>query len=112
MAILVGVGCLPSRAAAECGDYVHIAKQTPANAEQSAPMPKPPCDGPNCSQRPATPVLPVSVPISEVEVSKQFTQALASDLHASDVRGFYFVQVQLSLPDPIPTSIFHPPRSI
>ncbi|MBX9585406.1 MAG: hypothetical protein K2X87_34295 [Gemmataceae bacterium] len=49
------VASSPGRAAAECGDYVRIARVVPAeHPPADGPAPKP-CDGPGCSGRPPRP---------------------------------------------------------
>lgn len=107
LAILVAAGLSPSRASADCGDYVHIVKK------DSAPepiLPKP-CDGPTCSQRPLPPIAPLTVPPGGFDYSKPFVELLSvKEVEGSDSDRISILE-QLAIPDPNPTSIFHPPRS-
>jgi hypothetical protein len=107
MAILAAIAFSPNRAAAECGDYVHIGQTGPDGLK----LPVKPCDGPHCSQKPATPAIPLTLPTTESEGAKTIAALAAADGDGVS-RGQVIVQRAVLLPDPIPTSIFHPPRSV
>lgn len=107
MAVLAAVTFSPSRAAAECGDYVHIVK----NDSTPQPILPKPCDGPTCSQRPLPPIAPLSVPSSSFEIAKPFVEILSASGQGDSGANRLSILEQLVIPDPNPTSIFHPPRS-
>ena len=109
VAILVAAACSPSRAAAECGDYVHLSKDA-SDTGTSTPVGHRPCDDPNCSGKPATPAAPISVPVNDSEGSKEFAARAGGDADPNDTRETFTRQVSLNLPDPILAAIFHPPR--
>lgn len=107
IAILVVAACSPSRAVAECGDYVHIVKNVPETGSQA---PQAPCEGPNCSSKPATPTAPLTAPVNDSESAKQITSRSGCDADLDDNRERITRQHLSDLPDPILASIFHPPR--
>jgi hypothetical protein len=111
LAVLAAMALCPSRSQAACGDYVHIEK---ANAGDTgkAPTPKPPCDGPNCSNRQAPPAAPMSIPVTETEVSKPLAKLMEAFDPSDAIRIRLLTRTSFTLPEPAPTSIFHPPRSV
>jgi hypothetical protein len=118
-ALLLAAGvCLsPQRAAAECGDYVHILNApaastqhaTPGTPETPAPA-APPCQGPNCSGAPVRhapppgPVTPAGPQAKEVVQSLDPVAATDGPRSTFD-RGFTSAR-----PVHRPSSVFHPPR--
>jgi hypothetical protein len=121
----VGMLFAPSRANADCGDYVTILKhgkdshqgqaildfESPSQYEfnQTTPI-KAPCHGPNCSGVPGRKFPPLA-PVTQVNVRlKELTHSvILSDPYATP--GFMLAR-DCSSPDPIDqvSSIFHPPR--
>ncbi|MBX9623264.1 MAG: hypothetical protein K2X82_05580, partial [Gemmataceae bacterium] len=96
------------RAAAECGDYVHVANQ-PTAGELPHPAPKP-CDGPSCSGSPATPVLPVTAPTGESSRGHEWA-ATAEPVAPTAANGHgRLVPADAAVPAHVPQPIFHPPR--
>src|SRR5688572_24240956 len=111
VAVLAAAACSPSRAAAECGDYVHIATDTPDTTKPQPLLPRQPCDGPSCSQRKLPPIAPLTAPSTGVPVLKSFAEMLPLGDTSEARHGCFAIQESLTLPDPFPSSIFHPPRS-
>ena len=112
IAVLVVAALSPSRAAAECGDYVLVLKNgSGESGTQTQHSPLKPCDGPNCSSKPGTPTAPLTVPVNDTESSKQFASGSGSDSDSTDSKKLFARQLLLNLPAPLPSSIFHPPRA-
>lgn len=111
VAILVVIACAPGQAKAECGDYVHIIKDAPAEAGKTVPLQKAPCNGPNCSGKPATPPAPLTAPVTESEVSEPFADASRNGDDSNHAREMLSRDLAVILPSTIPSSIFHPPRA-
>ena len=111
IAILAAMAFSPSRAAAECGDYVHIEKKTTTDADIPNSGHKP-CNGPTCSSKPATPVAPISVPATDSESTKQVSSLADRGLDSLGTQERIALQARLKLPTALPSSIFHPPRAI
>ena len=112
IAVLAAAACSPSRAAAECGDHVRIQVEeqiTDDNGKTESQYPKP-CDGPTCSKRQTPPAAPLSVPPSTQDFAKSFAELLAHDMDGSTSVRLAALE-QLLIPDPVASSIFHPPRS-
>ena len=86
----------PSRAAAECGDYVHIEKKTTTDADIPTTGHKP-CNGPTCSSKPATPVAPISVPATDSESTKQVSSLADPDLDSLGAQERIALQARLKL---------------
>jgi hypothetical protein len=112
---LIVFGFVPSRALAECGDYVHIRnkseKSESVHPADSNPYDKPsrtPCRGPNCSNAPSLPQ-----PISGVETvltdSKESLNHLINDFVRHQESKWYSSNFN-ARPVHLPRSIFHPPR--
>jgi hypothetical protein len=109
-AILAAVAASPKRAEASCGNYVHIAAP---GEEDSAPAPMPkPCDGPNCSSRQTPPVSPLSAPVVEWDASKSVARLAGEVVPANESKTYRAARSTLLLPDPVRSSIFHPPRAV
>ena len=109
--VLAAVASSPARAEAACGDYVHILKADAGDAAP-VPMPKPPCDGPNCSNRQVPPAVPLSVPTAEREVPKPLAKLVEAFDPSFKIHVLFKTCSSLTLPDPGSSSIFHPPRSV
>jgi hypothetical protein len=116
-AVLLAAGVLlsPGRAAASCGDYVTIGGQPahamPASGDAPAVAPRPPCSGPNCSNRQNSPVAPLQAPVTPPTDPKQL-DARPGDADAPDAgRRLWFAEPS-GRPVRTSTSIFHPPRSV
>jgi len=113
---VAGVAFAPGKAAAACGDYVTVhgrsADHAPPTATHDAPvLPRTPCHGPGCSERPAAPVsppvAPVSVPASPKGLAARTVIESDPDCHPGGV-----IPVT-SESGTVRTSsaIFHPPRA-
>src|SRR5437899_8477761 len=61
-----GIALAPAKAAAACGDYVVIASHDGASAQgpSDPALPRLPCHGPGCSNRPIEPEQPLTAPIT------------------------------------------------
>lgn len=109
-AIVAAVVLSPGRAAAECGDYVHIATaQSPSGSAPQNP-PHQPCTGPGCSDRPTAPLVPPAAPVTGPSESQEWAMALPGDADRGGDRGWAIPSTLASLPVHFPDSIFHPPR--
>lgn len=110
---LVVIVCLtPSRVDASCGDYVTIVETpNPEHLGHTSNVPKPPCDGLNCSSSPT----PKAPPLTTIYTGSSQTKELTQSLHGvgdpdtnpgPDIRGDH------SYPRPVnrSSSVFHPPR--
>lgn len=100
----------PGRAAAECGDHVTVAGQ-PAHAdrEPSPELPRP-CHGPNCSTRPAVPLPPVTVPLTE-QTSPNDPATAPTETAGGSHRGEWIAFETTPRPSSrLPAPIYHPPR--
>jgi hypothetical protein len=110
VAILLMAALSPGQAEA-CGSVSHgdvVAAETPIPI-QFPTAPQPPCDGPNCSRKPATPSAPVSAPSSDSGGAKQLIGLFRCNPEgdtAEMVRG----AVRLILPQSSSGSVYHPPR--
>lgn len=104
-AILGVVVCAPS-ARATCGDYLHIGGQPTKPVEKPA-APKP-CDGPNCSSRPAIP------PVAPARVTPHIVEAFALFEHIAgaepDQRRGLVPPDDGDAPIRSSTFLFRPPR--
>jgi hypothetical protein len=117
---LAGLLFAPTAARASCGDYLtirtpdgktvtppHQGPTDPLNPD--APAPPAPCDGPHCSQAPASPPAPAPAPVTPQTFSEWGCLAdglLAAALEAAFLRDDQNPQHPLPLPD----GVFHPPR--
>ena len=115
LAVLAAAACSPGRAAAECGDYVHIVKDDPVKAStpgHGEPIaPRPPCHGPGCSEKPATPVLPLTAPVTDTEGPKELAARTPGDADPAAGPGWVVPVEPAGRPSRIPNPIFHPPRA-
>jgi hypothetical protein len=101
-AAIAAVALSSGRANAECGDYVHIVKDGIA-ADGS------PCRGPGCSNKPATPDLPMTASSTERTGAKLVAACdLAAEGSPECTRTRF--PCSIGLPNHISTPIFHPPR--
>lgn len=116
VALLLAGGVLfaPSRAAAECGDYITIKHQSHTDSEypeshDTSPI-KRPCHGPNCSTSPVRDFPPLAPVIPVVSRAKELAQPI--EMAGKDTTQTARLSRDDSSPRPIhrTTSIFHPPR--
>jgi hypothetical protein len=113
-AALAAVACSSGRAAAACGDYVHVVTdgaQADSPAMPGEPdLPRPPCHGPGCSGQPTPPIPPLTAPVTEPTGAKELATRAAGD--AGDHGGSARHPVPEAIGSPVRTStpIFHPPR--
>lgn len=102
----------PGRAEAACGDYVSILNDQSASHTMPDPMaghlPKTPCHGPSCSERPSLPAAPVPAPVSAPSDTKACVVLLAG--HANDTGERLVPCLTDESPVHLSVSIFHPPR--
>jgi len=112
-AILAVMALSPARGAA-CGNEFHGVDPWPMDVAIPFPVsgkPGLPCDGPNCSSKPATPAPPITAPGRLSDSSK----SLSSDLNAATIRKDFSKvlrrRLRLRLPASHPSEIFHPPRA-
>jgi hypothetical protein len=111
LAVAVVVALAPGRAAAECGDYVHILNDRsdapPAGAPES---PRKPCHGPGCSNQPASPV-PLSAPAAPPADPKEGAARATDSPRDDDRTGWHLPSSPDAVPEHVPQPIFHPPRA-
>jgi hypothetical protein len=116
--LLVGwIALTPDRAAASCGDYVHILApgQTAPDAKGVSPdrpaksAPACPCRGPECSKGSYPPALP-GAPAPAPTGQSQLDAVLHADAQPDAGAGSLIGTESLFLPAPFPSSVFHPPR--
>lgn len=107
---IAALGLGATRVGAECGDYLMLAGNHRANAhEGAAPPPGLPCHGPQCSQRPETPIAPpVSVPTQGSTKDQGLPSGACDVLDGS--AEFSHPSSSLGRPIRRAGSIFHPPR--
>src|SRR6185437_1879183 len=103
MAIVAAVTLFPGVAAAQCGNYVHIAEQS-----DKSPVPRQPCHGPNCSQKPAAPAAPLPAPPAPSQV-KECVALVGSTTDRGPFHWLLPTSIALVVPQ-LGDSIFHPPR--
>jgi len=124
LAIAGGAAFSPGRAAAECGDYVHIVNGThsptsapglpatlPPDAGGQPESPRKPCDGTNCSGKPSPPAIPPGVPSAGPSDYKSCAVGTATS-PAQMIGTGWGIPVETNEP-PIHRGnpIFHPPRA-
>jgi hypothetical protein len=128
--LVIGVCLAPTRASAECGDYLTIhapgpgIRNTPAKTDlPSHPVPndlaqlldkttpqKTPCHGPNCSRGPAHDVPPITSSSSVNSQVKEMAQFLADPSEIVDLGTPTHAHHTLSRPISRSIAVFHPPR--
>ena len=121
VAIAVAVLCAPGRAAATCGDYLHVGGDQPAadvnkpagdhGSQHQQNTPRPPCDGPSCSGKSGTPVAPLSAPVTDPGASKQWAARGGAEADGGGGTRWSAPISSDSSPIHVPGSIFHPPRA-
>jgi hypothetical protein len=119
LAIAAAAVCLPSRAGAACGDYVHIADNPAADDRGKAASdlpdgsrgesPRRPCHGPGCSNGPAAPATPLTAPVTDTAGPKQLAARTTGDTDPAAGPRWHHPADLSGPPVRIPTSIFHPP---
>jgi hypothetical protein len=123
LAAAVLLGYFPSRATAECGDYVIILNHNSASKQQeelkshvptetSSDRGRPhlPCRGPNCSSNPSRHSVPLSAPVPTRNESKvSITQPKPENAGTEKEECCHF-PICKELPVHIPDPVFHPPR--
>lgn len=105
------LACAPSRARAECGDYVHIQKGQPAaghDANDPSP-PKTPCHGPGCSKGPSAPAAPLPAPAPTPPEAKACPAGYAAS--GDGEAGWPAPPATAGQPTRLPSAVFHPPRT-
>jgi hypothetical protein len=126
-AILVALGqgvLAPSRAQASCGDYVLVGGQTFSHSraqsgttnirdsqlERVANVPSGPCpcSGPQCSQNPPRPIVPVA-PVTSITASDWGMLEVAAPLVLSNSRFAAIEQISQSPPVAL-SAVYRPPR--
>src|SRR5687767_4518154 len=103
---VAGLAVVPAGAAASCGDYVQIVadhQPTPQPASPAAPCP-------GCSKAPATPILPISVPVRSPSESEQSVALTTPAAGAHPLPGWARSTATSPHPVRLTSSIFHPPR--
>ena len=120
LAITAGVAFSPARASAGCGDYVHLAGQMagptgnamplPANHERED-LPRPPCHGPGCSNRPSQPIPPLTAPVAESGGAKELAARANTNDDRADGLSRHRIPRTIGSPIHLPTPIFDPPRA-
>ena len=102
----------PGRAEAGCGDYVTILNDQSASHSMPDPMaghlPKKPCHGPSCSEKPSLPAAPTPAPVSSSSDTKACVVLVRE--HANDTGERLIPYSTDESPVHQSTSIFHPPR--
>lgn len=106
----------PGRASAACGDYVTIAGQDyrvmqSDQTDHNPAVPARPCHGPGCSQRPDTPVAPLTAPVTASAQPKDCTIRPAEDDTPAGP-GHLIPFSSSGRPARSPSAIFHPPRAL
>src|SRR5262249_21510856 len=112
IAVIVGSAVAPSRAVAECGNYIvytdpaHSAANEQPMGEHQSPVP---CHGPRCSQVPSPPPMPPAPPnfriLADDPLVVATTVALIPPTFGPYPSGAVNGDVVRR-----PTDIFHPPR--
>ncbi|MBX9625518.1 MAG: hypothetical protein K2X82_17055 [Gemmataceae bacterium] len=119
LAIAAGVAFSPARATAGCGDYVHIAgppagptgvATAPPDGHALDDLPRPPCHGPGCSERPTPTAPPLTAPVNESAGAKELAARPGADDRA-DGSPRHRVPRSIGSPVHFPTAIFDPPRA-
>src|SRR5579872_7187317 len=123
--LAAGVLFAPSRASAECGDYITIIKHgsdsghTQANTshDQSAQHhinnsmpPSTPCKGPNCSSSPSHKSTPLAPVVLVTSTAKELTQPSLNSSGDSDTPSKFNRDDIFERPIHHSSTIFHPPR--
>jgi hypothetical protein len=97
--LFVALGCLTgSEASASCGDYVVSGNQVLSTGHGDMPM----------SGQPLTPPSPVVLLLTE----RDFGWLAAVEIEFEYTRSFWGLCRKQSLPNPLVTDIFHPPRLV
>lgn len=100
----------PGRAAAECGDHVIVAGQPAQPDPESPPGPRQPCHGPNCSERPAAPLPPVTAPVTNPASQHDAATTTKHDARPSNAGARTALDDVPLPPLVLPAPIYHPPR--
>jgi hypothetical protein len=104
VATVAALALFSGTASAQCGNYVHIAVEQSGNS----PVPRQPCHGPNCSQKPAAPSSPAPVSPAPSQV-KECVADVGSTTDRGPSHWSLPTSIALALPQ-FDDSIFHPPR--
>ena len=122
LAVLAVAALSPTKAAASCGDYLHVlppgetappaaAAGMPGQDQGDRATPQPvrcPCRGPDCSQRSELPLLPTAP--APTTSPNQLEAILAAEPEADADRAVPLRGDSPTLPSAHPSSVFHPPR--
>ena len=120
LAITAGVAFPPTRAAAGCGDYVHLAVRPVGPTGEAAPfpanhkredLPRPPCHGPECSNRPSQPSPPLTAPVPESGGAKELAARSNANDDWADGQSRHRIPRTIGSPVHLPLPIFDPPRA-
>jgi hypothetical protein len=110
--LALALACAPSRARADCGDYVQVGmplhEATHPREVKDLPAKPMPCHGPNCSRNLPTPLVPPAKSFSPRVDDGALAHggAIPGDL---DARHLVFSKVP-STTNSFSSSIYHPPR--
>jgi hypothetical protein len=74
-------------------------------------LPRSPCHGPGCSNRPAQPVAPVTAPVAEPDGAKQPAARSHADDDRTDGSSRHRIPHTIGSPVHLPTAILDPPRA-
>lgn len=107
LAAVVVVGLAPARAAAACGDYVHVAGKPTADHPPPAPNP---CDGPACSGHPAAPQPVSTAPAGDTSRGHEWAATTPAEPTPAGGRSRLAPRAAAGAPLGVPQPIFHPPR--
>jgi hypothetical protein len=116
LAIAASAVLSPGRAAAECGDYVHIVTNThtsapmPPDSDSDPKAPRKPCDGPDCSGNPSPPVIPAGAPATWSTDSNNWVVGVVAVATQLIGPGWWIPRLPTKLPIDRENPIFHPPR--
>ena len=106
----LGLLLTADRAAASCGDYVHVDGVSRPKVDHPTPPPAPvkPCNGPMCRRLPPVEPMAPTVPPSP-GVDKEVVVDSLRSCHdrPCDCFDLHFPN---SIPETLGSSIFHPPR--
>jgi len=107
-----GIASAPAKATAACGDYVVIASHDGASAQgpSDPALPRLPCHGPGCSNRPIEPEQPLTAPITVSTQAKDCSARMPDAIPRRD-SGSVIPLTSDGLTVHISSAIFHPPRA-
>ena len=104
--------CAPeNRAAASCGDYVHIVSKSASSTDPHTPAaPQSPCNGPGCQQQKA-PAMPMPTPVPPSTQNQLPDAILIASVEFEPATSSFPVDPEVyALARGHLDTIFHPPR--